>query len=129
MSSEFHFPESALAILRRTRCDANAHYWYDGMSNCPIWDDEFPLTALIECALRDNWAFRFVLLYRSSLILGKPREEIRASWDQLALECPQWPGFRPERRSTEFVRWLKVERKRFMAEVRAAFKCDGPKSR
>jgi hypothetical protein len=94
------------------------------MSNGPIWDDEFPLAALIVCAKRDNWAFRFVLLYRSSLILGEPREELRAGWDQLARECPKWPGFRPERRAAELRPWLEHEQDRFLAKVKRLFDCD-----
>ncbi len=47
-----------------------------------------------------SWAFRFLMGYRASLIRGSPREELRPPWDQLLRECPEWPGFRPERRDS-----------------------------
>src|SRR5262249_52343053 len=93
------FPEPALAILRQARRDANARRSYEIMSGGFAWSDERRGEVTFICMEHGSWAFRYVLGYRASLIRGAPREGLRASWDQLLRECPQWPGFDPERRS------------------------------
>jgi hypothetical protein len=50
--------------------------------------------------------------YRASLIRGSPREELRPPWDQLFQECPEWPGFRPERRDPSLANELDRESRR-----------------
>jgi hypothetical protein len=115
------FPEAAIAILRLTRWNPQAACSYEGMSGGLVWADEFPREAISACIQVDNWAFRFVWGYRASLIRGQPREELRTPWDQLAQECPQWPGFRPERRSAELRERLETESARFLAEFDSLF--------
>lgn len=106
------FPDSALAILRTTRWDPHSNRLYEGMSGGLVWDDEFPRDVIGGSLL----AFRFVVGYRASLIRDKPRNELRIPWDQLERECPNWPGFRPERRATELRVELEAEEARFLAE-------------
>jgi hypothetical protein len=125
MADESLFPEAAIAILRRTQWNPRAACAYEGMSGGLVWGDEFPLDAISACVSVDNWAFRYVLGYRASLIRGTPREELRPPWDQLAQQCPQWPGFRPERRSSELRKLLEAENTRFLADVEILF--DEPK--
>jgi hypothetical protein len=91
------------------------------MSGGLRWGDEFPPETISACMREDNWAFRFVWAYRASLIRGEPREELRAAWDQLARECPDWPGFLPERRAPELRERLEAENARFLAEMEALF--------
>jgi hypothetical protein len=43
------------------------------------------------------------MVFRTSLIRGEPIEEYRRNWEQLREACPAWPGFRPERCSTELL--------------------------
>jgi hypothetical protein len=119
MAHEGDFPEKALAILRKTKWNPQAKWFYEGMSGGLIWDDEFPEEALTACVSVGNWALRFVVGYRASLIRESPREELRASWDQLLRQCPQWPGFRPERRASELKPQLEAEEARFLAEFDA----------
>jgi hypothetical protein len=94
---EMLFPEAALAILRQARWDASATHSYEIMSGGFRWSDERLGEVVFICMDHGSWAFRYVLGYRASLIRQAPREELRAPWDQLLRECPEWPGFRPER--------------------------------
>lgn len=111
------FPESALVILRRTRWNPESKCGYEGLSGGLVWSDEFPREAIEACVSVDNWAFRHVLGYRASLIRGEPREELRSAWDQLARECPDWPGFRPGRQASELRERLDSEQARFAREM------------
>ena len=112
------FPEQALALLRQAHWGANASRRYEIMSGGFHWSDERLLgdTALI-CMEQGCWAFRYVMGYRASLIRGNPREELRAPWDQLLRECPDWPGFRPERSSPDLLRELQAEDERSAREL------------
>jgi hypothetical protein len=92
------FPEEALAILHEGRWDANATHSYEVMSGGFAWSDERLSQSATACMAHGSWAFRFLMGYRASLIRGSPRKELRPPWDQLLRECPEWPGFRPERR-------------------------------
>jgi hypothetical protein len=110
------FPKAALCILRQTCWNPQATSFYDGLSGGIIWSDEFSREAIDACMSIDNWAFRYVLAYRASLIRGEPREELRAPWDQLVRECPDWPGLRPERRAPELRERLDAEESRFLRQ-------------
>src|ERR1700689_1212629 len=90
--------ELLLKQLRGLKFNPNATRDFELMSGGFIWSDERP---------RDyddvvtGYAFRFLIGFRASLIHGKPREELRFVWDAVWAGCPDWPGFRPERFSTE----------------------------
>lgn len=91
------FPYSAIKILRDARWSANATRSYEILSGGFHWSDECLLDVLRICVESDNYAFRYVIGFRASLIRGVPRNELREPWDQLRIECPNWPGFRSER--------------------------------
>lgn len=110
------FPVEALAILRQAKWDANAKRSYDAMSGGFGWSDERLGDVAFLCVEVGNWAFRYLMGYRASLIRGAPREELRAAWDQLRRECPDWPGFRPERASPDLAVELKREDRRICRE-------------
>ena len=57
-------------------------------------------------------------IYRASLIREAPREKLLAPWDQLLGECPDWPGFRPERRSPTLAAELDRERRKSCVSLR-----------
>jgi hypothetical protein len=44
---------------------------------------------------------------------------LRAAWDQLAAACPDWPGFRPERRSLDTLPVLEEKEARFVSGFEA----------
>jgi hypothetical protein len=90
------------------RWDPNAVRHYDVMSDGFHWSDEMPTGAIDACFRGGSWAFRYVLAYRASLIRGEPDQDFQPPWDQLLRECPDWPGFRPERNSPEL--WRELDR-------------------
>ncbi len=110
-------PEQALAVLRQARWDASASRRYEIMSGGFIWSDERLGEVAHLCVEQGNWAFRYVIGYRASLIRGAPREGLRAPWDQLLRECPDWPGFRPERSSPILARELDAESEQACREL------------
>jgi hypothetical protein len=68
--------------------------FYDAMSGALIWSDETNRQTPVEVI----WALRFVVAYRTSLMLDEPQAEHESMW-RLGLSLfPNWVGFRPERR-------------------------------
>jgi hypothetical protein len=112
------FPEAALAVLRQARWDPNATHSFEVMSGGFAWSDERLGEAAAACLEHRSWAFRLLMGYRASLIRGAPRDELRPPWDQLLPECPQWPGFRPERSDRALAAELDRESRRTAACVR-----------
>jgi hypothetical protein len=108
------FPANAIAAMRETKWNPSARMAYEGFSGGLMWDDEFPDEAIEACVNVDNWAYRSVIAYRASLVRGLPREDLRQWWDQLARECPNWPGFRSERRSPDLLAILEAKEKAFI---------------
>jgi hypothetical protein len=113
MENDQLFSENELAILRGAQFDPEASRTYDMLSGGFHWSDERLVLAI------DTWAFSYVMGYRASLSNGAPREELRAAWDQLRRECPNWPGFRPERRAEVLATDLVQEWNRVEAELNA----------
>jgi hypothetical protein len=77
----------------------NAPSWcpkisYEIMSGALIWSDETNK----ETPLAVIYALRFIVAYRTSLMLNKPREELKPMWELELSLFPKWVGFRPERR-------------------------------
>jgi hypothetical protein len=68
--------------------------FYEIMSGALIWSDETNKETPVEVI----WALRSIVAYRTSLMLNKPREELRPMWDLGLSLFPKWVGFRSERR-------------------------------
>lgn len=68
--------------------------FYEIMSGALIWSDETNRNLPAEVI----WSLRFVVAYRTSLMLNEPREELKPMCDLGLLLFPKWVGFRPERR-------------------------------
>ena len=98
---EFLFPDEALALLRLARYDPQARRGFEMLSTSFSWSDEGLPRALRLCRNHGSEAAFYVMVFRTSLIKGEPIEEYRRTWEQLRAACPEWPGFRPERCSTE----------------------------
>ena len=112
------FPEPALVILRQASGDVNASHSYEMLSGGFAWSDECLRQAARICMEHGSWAVRYVMGYRASLIREDPREDLRPPWDQLLRECPDWPGFRPERRDPSWAQELDRERRKRCVEFR-----------
>lgn len=111
------FPQNAIALMQQAHWDSAATRSYEMMSGGFKWSDEWPAGVSFLCMEEDSYAFRFVLGYRASLIQGRPRDDLRAPWDQLSRECPEWPGFRPERCSPTLKSELETASNQSMLEL------------
>lgn len=87
----------------------SARHVFEMMSGAVMWEDEVADLPFSEI----GW-FRVALAYRSSLIVGAPRQEFEAVWVALRKAAPDWPGFRSERcaRSEELARFLADAKKK-----------------
>jgi hypothetical protein len=87
-------------FLRDLTSSLTATVAFEIMSGGLLWSDEFPEDRAFFRV--KNWAIiRFVLNYRTSLILGEPAAGGREIWDEAKRQFPDWPGFVPERCSPE----------------------------
>lgn len=106
---EVLYPQEALAFLRQMQYDPAAHRGFECLSTSFHWSDEGLSRAMRLCMSHESRAAFYTMVFRSSLIKGEPVEEYRRNWDQLRAACPDWPGFRPERCSTElFPEWRRA---------------------
>jgi hypothetical protein len=94
-----YFPNEAVAILRAARFDPSARPGLELLSGSFIWNDECYLDFAPVCRDMGCLAYSEPVVFRSSLILGRPNEKCRRGWEELQRVCPEWPGFRPERQS------------------------------
>ena len=95
--------ELLIKQLHELKHDTNATRAFEMMSGGFIWSDEMP-EAYDD--FKNDYAFRFLLGYRASLTIGKPRQSLQPIWDAVRTGCPDWPGFRPERFAEKLKREL-----------------------
>ena len=113
MQNDQLFTARDLAILQAAQFDPQATRMYEVFSGGFYWSDERLHLAT------ENYAFRYVIGYRASISEGASREGLRAAWDQLLGECPDWPGFRPERSARDLAIDLEKEWKKVEADLNA----------
>lgn len=87
-------PEVLVDHLRELVVDTDATRHFEMMSGGFYWSDEKP-DGYSDAT--SDYAFRFLIGYRASLVRGAPRAELRFVWDAVLAACPQWPGFLSER--------------------------------
>lgn len=95
----FIFPEEAIAILRDSQVDPNASMGCEMLSGGVTWSDERWPDFVCSCTRKGCTEFSELVAYRTSLIQGEPRENLRFAWDEVRMRCPEWIGFRVERTS------------------------------
>src|SRR4051812_29605574 len=110
--AEPYFPAEAAAVLQAARYDPAARPGLELLSGSFLWGDECYLKFIAACRARGCLVYWEPVVFRSSLIMGRPDESSRRGWEELQRACPDWPGFRPERRSES----LRAELERQMAE-------------
>ena len=112
------FPDDALEALRSAVWKLDAERAYDGMSDSFMWSDESWEEVISVCGEHKNWSFRFLLAYRGMVIRGEADglESLQPLWNQVARECPQWPGLRPERNSPLLANDLRRASRRLCAQ-------------
>ncbi|MDB5310972.1 MAG: hypothetical protein JWO38_5174 [Gemmataceae bacterium] len=91
------FPQEAIDFLRACRHDPGAVACYEFRSGNLNWVDEHYLAFKALCRSLGCTEYFALFAYRTSLILGRPREGLRSAWDEVRERCPEWIGFRPER--------------------------------
>jgi hypothetical protein len=89
--------ERAVAVLASLRFDPSARRSFEVFSGAFCWSDETGVSlqdkAVAHVVLQD------LIVFRASLALDKPDESRRAIWERVQARCPDWPGFRVERRA------------------------------
>ena len=90
----------------------DARVRYELLSGSLVWSDELPRDVDTDC-------IRFVLRYRTSLILSEPCPEYEALWNEARRQFPQWIGFSPERMAPnqELAEFYARERQRLFNEM------------
>jgi hypothetical protein len=109
---EMLFPEEALAMLQQARYDPEARRGYEALTCAFYWSDELLSKVHRICLNHGSRAYFYLMVFRSSHVRSKPIEEYRRTWEQLQAAAPEWPGFRPERCSTDIARDLDRTTKR-----------------
>lgn len=109
------FDRAALDLLSRATYDPRARRGYEIMSDCFFWSDELLWEAFREFGTA--WPFRELFGYRRSVMLASPDLRFRPLWEQVASECPGWPGLRPERASPALVPYLLRARRKACVEL------------
>jgi hypothetical protein len=96
---EAFFPEEAVACLRRTRYNPAARPGLELVSGSLIWEDEFEdyIEFVAHCRGRGCLRYWEPLVYRTSIIRGRPSAESRRGWEELRSVCSDWHGFYAER--------------------------------
>jgi len=67
--------------------------FYEVMSGGLVWSDETNAETPTEVI----WALRFLVAYRTGLMLNQPKPKFQVYWDHGLSMFPRWIGFRPNR--------------------------------
>lgn len=106
------FGEEEVAFLRGCIFDPTASCSTELLSGAVHWYDErFMAFAALSRRRGRNFA-KHLFAYRTALLVGQPREELRFVWDAARAACPVWIGFRSERTTADpsyWPAWLKAE--------------------
>jgi hypothetical protein len=98
------FTDAAIRFLRECVFDPDAFVGYELLSGAVHWSDERFSDFYRVCRAGGADYAKELFAYRTSLLVGRPREEYQFVWDEVRARCPEWIGFRPER-ITAASRW------------------------
>ena len=65
---------------------------YRIFSDAFVWSDEIP-----DEPIGDDLALKYLLRYRTSLLIGQPIAELESYWEAAKIAWQGWPGLSPER--------------------------------
>lgn len=111
-------PEELIAIaasMASLRRSPDATVQYEALSDGLVWSDEVPRSGIKKAS--DLRPFRFLLRYRTSVILGIPDERYKEYWFMAQKLFPEWPGFHAERQSPALRSTYQELRAVFMAKL------------
>jgi len=72
--------------------DTNATITYSLVCDGLVWSDELP-----SASFGDDIMLRYLIMYRTSLIVGNEKKDLRPYWDSAKKAFPDWPGFNIQR--------------------------------
>jgi hypothetical protein len=72
--------------------DENAKLFYSIWCDALFWSDEVP-----GVSMGDDSFMRYLLAYRTQLILGKVQADFTPYWEAAKHAFPKWPGFAENR--------------------------------
>jgi hypothetical protein len=101
--------------MRRMVKSDEATALYSVVADALYWSDEI---MKVEDTVADD-LMRFLLRYRTTLILGQPNHALEVYWNEALRQFPQWIGFDPSRRTpnSELQRVYKRLKDQAMAEL------------
>ena len=91
------FPRRAINILRESLAMPESKASVIEPFGVFVWSDEKYTDFVNACEAAGCLRGYEPVLFRNSVILGSPREDLRLSWDELLRLVPLWPGFLPAR--------------------------------
>ena len=103
-------------LMRVLVCSPQAALSYEMLSGALVWSDELPEFRVLRLVHRWD-VIRFVLRFRTTLILGDPNEELREYWDEARQHFSEWPGFDLRRRSADLREAVRELESRANAEI------------
>jgi hypothetical protein len=90
-----HLATMAGAMRKMKKAKKNAAIAYSLLADGLYWSDEFPE---FEDSLSDD-VIRFLIRYRTTLILGQPKKKLERLWTEAGRQFPEWIGFDAARRT------------------------------
>lgn len=101
--------------MRRAKKSAKAALSYSVLADALYWSDEIPQ---FDDTVADDLV-RFLLRYRTTLVLGHPQKALEPYWNEALRQFPEWIGFDSCRRasSPELQKAHKQFKDRAMAEL------------
>jgi len=97
MAQTLAFTDAAISFLRESVFDPNASVGFEILSGAVHWSDERFMDFFCTCSVGGRNYAKELFAFRTSLLVGRPCEELRFPWDEVWARCPEWIGFRSDR--------------------------------
>jgi hypothetical protein len=112
----FHDLSRIAPFMEALEKSADAGMFYDLFSGSIVWTDELPKSAPVSLD-----CLRFILRYRTALLVGEPEPSLELFWQEARRRFPNWIGFSVERiaPSSEIAAYYNNERGRAIRRTRA----------
>jgi hypothetical protein len=88
----YHDLSRIAASMEALKKEDDARAFYDLLSGSLVWSDELPKNGAVSLD-----CLRFVLKYRTGLIVGEPQPSFELFWQESIRRFPNWIGFSVDR--------------------------------
>ncbi len=85
---------SMTPMLNTLSQQSDSSFEYQGVCDGLVWSDEIPVVSLSD---QQEQVLRYLMQYRTSLIVEEPITHLAEIWNQAGLAFPEWAGFADER--------------------------------